>query len=125
MLPMFGGLIFVAFIVIALAVELSLLGSAYRDAAAVADAASETGAAMLAPDAVYDSRIELDPPSAENASRSAVVAVARPGAIADVAASTTQVCVTIRDQYFPRTLVFIGFNEIDIVVTSCAEPRTG
>lgn len=125
MLPMFGGLILIAFIVIALAVEVSLLGQTYRIAAAAADAASEAGAAMLAVPSAYESNIELDAVLADSESRIVAMALSRPGASVDVAASTVDVCVTVRDEYHPRTLVFLGVESIDIAVTSCAEPRTG
>jgi hypothetical protein len=125
MLPMFGGLILIAFIVIALAVEISLLGQAYRIAAAAADTASEAGAAMLAEPSVYASHIELDIARADGESRVVAMAIARPGASVSVTASTTDVCVTVMDAYHPRTLVFLGVDSIDIAVTSCAEPRTG
>ena len=40
MLPMLGGLILVAFVVVALVAELAFLGQTYRSTAAAADAAS-------------------------------------------------------------------------------------
>ncbi len=125
MLPMFGGLIFVAFIVIALAVEMSLMGQAYRNAAAVADAASEAGAAAISVQAAYETGIALDTTLAAQESRSVAMTLAPDASSVEVQAVPSDVCVTIRDQYRPTTLVFFGLNAIDIAVTSCAEPRMG
>jgi hypothetical protein len=125
MLPMFGGLILVAFVVVALAVELSMLGGAYRGVAGAADVASESGAAMLDVAGVYDSEYELNPGRAQEEATRVAAAMTSSGASAEVAATELEVCVTVRDQYVPRTLVFLGLDAIDIAVTSCAQPRSG
>lgn len=125
MLPMFGGLILIAFIMIALAVELALLGTSYRAVASAADAGAEAGAAMLDVESLYESAVELDRAAA--ASQSMLVAAAQIAHVVDVqvATTSTEVCVTVRDEYRPTTLAFIGVGSIDVTVTSCAVPRTG
>ena len=60
MLPMTAGLIFVGFAIVALVLELSLLGASYRDVATVADLAAEAGASVLVVSDVYYSEIALD-----------------------------------------------------------------
>lgn len=125
MLPMFGALVFTSFVMVALVVELALLGFAYRSAAAAADAAAEAGAAMLAEDRAYADEIAVDVLRAEDESRAVGTALARRGAVVDVDATALQVCVTVRDRHLPATLSFLGVSGIDIAVNTCAEPRVG
>lgn len=125
MLPMTVGLIFVAFTMMALVVEISLLGVAYRDIATVADLAAESGAAMLSTSAAYDTTIALDE----------VAAIAEARRVGDmwrsgetrmtVDVGPTRICVTMLDAYRPRTLVFVGVEEIGLRVTGCAAPAAG
>ena len=124
-LPMFGALVFTSFVMVALVVELALLGFAYRSAAAAADAAAEAGAAMLAEDRAYADEIAVDVFRARDESMAVGTALARRGAVVDVDATVLQVCVTVRDRHLPATLAFLGVSSIDIVVNTCAEPRLG
>lgn len=124
-LPMFGALVFTSFVVVALAVELAMVGATYRSAAAAADAAAEAGAAMVAPDRAYDDEIVLDVDRAWSESLAVGTALARPGAAVEVDATLVGVCVTVRDRYVPATLGFLGSPGIDIAVDTCAEPRVG
>lgn len=125
MLPMFGALVFTSFVMVALVVELALLGSAYRSAAAAADAAAEAGAAMLAEDRAYAGELAVDVVRARDESTVVGTALARGGAVVDVDATALEVCVTVRDRYLPATLGFLGASGIDVVVSTCAEPRAG
>ena len=125
MLPMFGGLIVVAFVMVALAAELAFLGQAYRNTAAAADAASEAGAAMLSVSAAYDSDLAIDSPRAIAESQGVAAHLVGGNASIEVVADLTSVCVTIHDEYRPGTLAFVGVGAIDVAVTSCAEPRSG
>lgn len=122
-LPMFAGLLFTSFIMIALVVELALLGSSYRRVAGAADAAAESGASMLSVADAYASELALDPGVATlEAIR---VASALSGGDATVSISGTVLCVTVSDVYRPTTLLNLGVSQIDVVVESCAEPRRG
>ncbi len=125
MLPMTMGLVFVAFSIVALVVELSLLGAAYRDVATVADLAAEAAASIIAVPGAYDAQIELDMLAAdEEASR--VGALWGSGdEILTVSITQDRVCVSVSDVYRPRTLAFIGVTEFDVAATGCAEPRAG
>ncbi len=125
MLPMFGALLFTSFVMVALVVELTLLGFAYRSAAAAADAAAEAGAAMLAEDRAYADAVAVDALRARNESMAVGTALARSSAVVYVEATLLQVCVTVRDRYLPATLGFLGASGIDIAVDTCAEPRVG
>ena len=60
-LPMFAGLVFTSFVMLALVVELALLATDYRVVAGAADAAAESGASMLSVVDAYASELALDP----------------------------------------------------------------
>lgn len=124
-LPMFGALVFTSFVIVALAVELAMVGATYRSAAAAADAAAEAGAAMVAPDRAYGDEIVLDVERARSESLAVGTALARHGAVVQVDATLVAVCVTVRDWYLPATLGFLGAPGIDVAVDTCAEPRVG
>jgi hypothetical protein len=126
MLPLFGGLVFVAFAMIAIAVELALLGGFYRNTAAAADAAAEAGAAMISAGSLYTEDALLVDRAAASASAAAVASgLSSPTASAAIDITSLRVCVTIDDMYQTRTLSFIGVSAIRVRVDSCAEPRTG
>jgi hypothetical protein len=110
---------------IALVVELALLGSTYRSVASTADAAAEAGASMLSEVELYASRTVLDAGLATAEATNVVDSLSGGGAVATVTVASTRVCVTVHDQYRPRTLAFLGLRDMSIDVTSCAEPRTG
>lgn len=124
-LPMFAGLVFVGFVVIALATELALLGQTYRSAAAAADAAAEAGAGVISEAAAYESNLVLDRSRADQKSRSVAALLTTAPSIVEVEQDGLVICVTIQDRYQPRTVVFAGFGEVSVVVRSCAEPRSG
>lgn len=125
MLPMFGGLIFVSFIMIALVVELAMLGVAYRTTASAADASAEAAAAMLSERHAYASQIVVDPARATDEALGVVRALVGSGVDVEVDATPTHVCVTVEDRYEPSTLLFLGVSGVDVTATSCAEPRVG
>jgi hypothetical protein len=125
MLPMTAGLIFVAFAVVALLLELSLLGASYRDVATVADLAAEAGASMLVASAAYGGDVVLDAAQAE-AEAQRVGAMWGSGDEAIIVDfDPGRICVTVADTYRPRTLIFIGVTELPIRAQGCAEPRAG
>ena len=125
MLPMFGGLIFVSFIMIALVVELAMLGIAYRSTASAADASAEAGAAMLSERDAYVSRVAIDPQRARSEATGVAYSLIGSGAKVEVEATPSTVCVTVVDRYEPTTLLFLGVAGVDVTATSCAEPRVG
>ncbi len=125
MLPMFGGLIFVSFIMIALVVELALLGIAYRSTASVADASAEAGAAMLSESHAYASEFVVDPTRARSEALGVAYSLAGSSVAVEVEATPSGVCVTVENRYQPTTLLFLGVSGVDVTATSCAEPRIG
>jgi hypothetical protein len=125
MLPMTAGLVFVAFAVVALLLELSLLGAAYRDVATVADLASEAAASMIAHQGAYGSEIGIDARIAEDEAKRVGVLWGSGDEVITVDVEVRRVCVTIEDTYEPRTLAFIGVAALALRATGCAEPRSG
>lgn len=125
MLPMTAGLIFVAFAVAALLLELSLLGASFRDIATVADLAAEAGASMLVASAAYDGEVALDVAQAETEAHRVGVMWGSGDEVVTVDSSPGRICVTIVDTYRPRTLVFAGATELSVSAKGCAEPRAG
>lgn len=125
MLPMTMGLVFVAFSIVAIVVELSLLGSAYRDVATVADLAAEAGASEVAESIAYDSRLGLDVTLAESEARRVGSLWGSGDEVVTVSVVQDRVCVSVTDVYRPRTLAFIGVTEFALGATGCAEPRSG
>lgn len=125
MLPMTAGLVFVAFAVIALVLELSLLGASYRDVATVADLAAEAGASTLAASVAYDSELVLDIHGAEAEARRVAGMWGSGDEAVTIDAGVNRICVTVADTYRPQTLVFIGVTEVAVSATGCAEPAAG
>ena len=125
MLPMTAGLIFVAFAVVALLLELSLLGASFRDVATVADLAAEAGASMLVVSNAYGGEISLNVAEAEAEARRVSGLWGSGDEIINVDVLQERICVTIADTYRPQTLVFIGVSELPISARGCAEPRAG
>jgi hypothetical protein len=123
MLPMFAALTFTSFVMIALVVELALLGANYRVVAGAADAAAESGASILSTADAYASELVLD--SAGATSEALRVARSLSDGEASASASGAVLCVTVSDVYRPLTLLAIGISDVDISVRSCAEPRRG
>jgi hypothetical protein len=125
MLPMTLGLVFVAFGVIALVLELSQLGASYRDVATVADLAAEAGAGVLMESLAYDNELGLDVNEASIEARRVGSMWGSGDESVSVDVGTGYICVTVTDAYKPQTLVFIGVTELAIRATGCAEPRAG
>jgi len=122
---MTAGLVFIALSIVAIVVELSLLGAAYRDVATVADIAAEAGASVLSVADAYGSHIALDAGAAEAEARRVSGTWGSGDEIVTVSIDQGLLCVTVADIYRPQTLVFIGVTEVDVSVTGCAEPRAG
>jgi hypothetical protein len=125
MLPMTAGLVFVAFSIVALVVELSLLGTRYRDVATVADLAAESAASELVRSGAYGRELVLDPIVAEAEARRVGAMWGTGDQVVRVDVDQTTVCVTVADAYRPQTLAFIGVTSLTVRATGCAEPRSG
>ncbi len=125
MLPMTGGLIFVAFAITALVVEIALLGAAYRDIATVADLAAESGATAMAASGAYGDDVLLDVVAASSEAIRIGHMWGSGDEVITIDVNTGRICVTVTDTYRPRTLVFVGVRELAIRATGCASPRVG
>ncbi len=125
MLPMTAGLIFVAFAIVALVLELSLLGASYRDVATVADLAAEAGAGSLMPSMAYGDEVTLDVVEAQIEAERVGTLWGSGDETVTIEVDTDRICVTVTDTYRPQTLVFIGVTEMTVRATGCAEPRAG
>lgn len=124
MLPMFGGLVMVAFIVLGLTVDIARLQLTYRNVATVADLATEAGASALDDAAVHEGRMVLDPALARRVAEATASGLA-PHATVAVTARPEVVCATITTTVRANTLAFIGRADVDVTVRSCAEPAVG
>lgn len=126
MLPMVGGLIFAALIVLGLAADVAVYAATYRDAAFAADAGAEAGAAMLAPAASYEGDLTLAPDTAVDVAVAAARAARpRPGRNVSAVPEPGRICVTITQSHVTRYVQALGIGPTAIVVTGCAEPRQG
>jgi hypothetical protein len=125
MLPMTMGLVFVAFAVVALLLELSLLGASFRDVATVADLAAEAGASVLMASAAYHGDVALDVAQADAEAHRVGAMWGSGDEVITVDVGPDRICVTIVDTYRPRTLAFIGVTELPVSAKGCAEPRAG
>jgi hypothetical protein len=125
MLPLFGALLFVSFVLLSLAVEIGLLGVAYRDAASLADTAAEAGAAMIDIRSLHEGFTVLN---VQDAVEEAGAALSRSGVAASEASirvGDTQVCVAISRDHVVQALGYLAVSTVRIDVTGCAEPATG
>lgn len=125
MLPLFGGLVFVAFVVIALVVDIALLGVAYRTAASQADIAAEAGAAMVDHQFIHVGETILDVHAATSQTMWAAVRQGLPSDAVTVEADTAGICATVSVPHRTFALAFIGAQSVDVVVRSCASPAVG
>jgi hypothetical protein len=125
MLPAFGGLLFVSFVLLTLAVEIGLLGVAYRDTASIADTAAEAGAAMIDIGAIHEGSTVLN---ARDAVAEATESLTRSGIAASEASidvGEVLVCVAISRRHAVQALGYLAISTVQIEVTGCAEPATG
>ena len=122
MLPLLGGLIFVALIVVALALDVARLHGAYVEVGLLADVASESGAAMIDEAGMHDGVITLD---ADRAVREVDAAVGAGDDRAVAEFVDGSLCVTITREHRTIALGFVGAATVAVAVRSCAEPMAG
>jgi hypothetical protein len=122
MLPLVGALIFTSLVVVALAIDIALLHSAYLDVGSEADIAAEYGAAMIDVAAMHDGSLRLDP---ERARSAATTSVSDGSRVVSLDVTDSAICVTVGRQHRTRALTLVGMRDIDIRVRSCASPAAG
>jgi hypothetical protein len=115
-------LLFAATLMLGLAVDITRIGIAWREASHLAATAAEAGAGWIDADAARDDRIEIDPDAARTAARSLVT---NNSLMMTVTATAERVCVRVRIRVRPTVLALVGAAPKDVAVTACAEPRTG
>lgn len=122
MVPLLGGLIFVALVVLGVAVDVARLHGAYVEVGLLADVAAESGASMIDEFAAHDGEVRLD-----HDRSIAAVSAALGGRSEHVEATVadTSVCVRITREHRTVALGLIGVSTIDVAVRSCAEPVAG
>ncbi|MGI9585085.1 MAG: hypothetical protein ACR2N7_05790 [Acidimicrobiia bacterium] len=125
MLPLFGGLIFVGFVVIALVVDIALLGVTYRTAASQADIAAEAGASMIHQESLHAGQtvLDVDAAAAESLSASSRLGLGADDVSVEVDADA--ICATVSVRYRTFALAFMGAQHVDVAVQSCASPAIG
>ncbi len=124
LLPMFGGLVVIAFIVLGLTVDIARLQLAYRNVAAVADLATEAGASAIDEASMHEGVVALDPVAAHDVTEQTAHELA-PGTEIDVEAAQDVVCATVSTSVSTSALAFIGQRTVAVSVRSCAEPAIG
>jgi hypothetical protein len=124
-LPLVGGLAFVALVVLGLVTDVALLHGTYRRTALAADAAAEAGAAMLDPLAVYEAQVSVSPDDAEAAVRWAIRLSDLDLSVVAVDVIRDQVCVAVATTHRTAMLVAVGLRDIAVEVRSCAHAAVG
>jgi hypothetical protein len=126
MLSYLGGLFFIGFIVLGLALDTSLFAATYREAAFAADAGAEAGAAHLEVASAYHGATILDRgPAVAAAEAASLAARSRSGRTAAATTDGTTICVSVSDRFEPRILGSVGIGSEGITVRACATPRQG
>jgi len=125
MLPAFGGLLFVSFVLLSLAIEIGLLGVAYRDAASIADTAAEAGAAMIDAASLHEGSTVLNESDAVAEASASLTRLGVSVSEASIQVRDTSVCVAISRRHTVQALGYLAISAVQIDVTGCAEPATG
>ena len=125
MLPAFGGLLFVSFVILTLAIEIGLLGVAYRDTASIADTAAEAGAAMIDVASLHEGSTVLNVSDAVTEATASLTRLGVSASEASIQVRDTSICVAISRRHAVQALGYLAISTVQIDVTGCAEPATG
>lgn len=125
MLPLVAALVFVAFVVVGLCVDVAVLHMGYRGAAIVADTAAEAGAAMIHPGDFHSGRTVLAQSAAHERALDVATSLAPESAEVVVDTTDSQICVRVREQHTTVALGAIGARSVTIDVRACATPGIG
>jgi hypothetical protein len=115
-------LLFAATLMLGLAVDITRIGIAWREASHLAAVSAEAGAGWIDVTAARDDRIVVDPAAAETAARSVA---GGNGRVVVVVASPDRVCVRVSIRVQPSLLSLVGAAPQEVGATACAEPRVG
>lgn len=114
---LFGGML-----MLGLAVDITRIGTAWREASHLATTAAEVGAGWIDEEEARADLLMVDVDRATAASRGIA---AGEGRVVDVAATTAEVCVRVRIRVAPTLLAVVGAAPQDVAATACARPRQG
>lgn len=115
-------LMFAGTLMLGLAIDITRVGIAWREASHLASTAAEAGAGWIDVAAARQDRLVLDP---VGASAAAVAVAAGPGRRVSVTTSDSRVCVLVTLTVQPGLLALAGAAPRDVTATGCAEPRSG
>jgi hypothetical protein len=115
-------LLFAATLMLGLAVDITRIGIAWREASHLAAVAAEAGAGWIDIAAAREDRIVVDPEAAERAARAVAGGEER---IVVVTTWPDRVCVRVTIRVNPSVLGAVGAAPKDVAATACAEPRVG
>lgn len=124
-LPMFAGLLFVSLVILALAVEVAMLGAVWRRTADIADIAAEAGAAMIDERLLHEGLRVVDRRGAGAAAVDAAMGLGTPSGDVTSVVADGSVCVTVRVRHPTVALRFLAVDEIIVTVSRCAVPAVG
>jgi hypothetical protein len=126
MLPLFGALVFIAVLVVALVVDIALLQGTFRRMASSADRIAEGAAAMIDVEHLRDEgAVVLEAAEAISMASSLAVAEGMSGDHMTVEIDDGRICVELRGRYDVVALRIITGEPVAVTVRSCAEPAVG
>ena len=115
-------LLFAGTLMLGLAVDITRVGIAYREASHLAAVSAEAGAGWIDEAAARQDLLLVDQVRA----RTAALAVASgPGRTVAVSTTPNRVCVRVAITVRPGPLALAGAGPREIAATGCAEPRSG
>ena len=117
-----AALLFAAMLMVGLAVDMTRITIAWREASHLATTAAEAGAGWIDEDAARDDHIVVDRVAARTAARAVA---SGDGRSVTVTATADRVCVRVRIRVRPTLLALVGAAPQDVAATACAEPRMG
>ena len=115
-------LLFVSVLMLGLAVDITRIGIAWREASHLANTAAEAGAGWIDEEEARNDRIVVDPVAARTAARAVA---AGGGRSVMVTTAEDLVCVRVRIRVRPGLLALVGAAPKNVTATACAEPRMG
>lgn len=116
---------FVSFVILTLAIEIGLLGVAYRDTASIADTAAEAGAAMIDVASLHEGSTVLNVSDAVTEATASLTRLGVSASEASIQVRDTSICVAISRRHAVQALGYLAISTVQIDVTGCAEPATG
>ena len=115
-------LLFAGVLMLGLAIDITRVGIAYREASHLSTVAAEAGAGWIDEAAARQDVLVVD----ETRARTAAIAVASgPGRIVAVTTTPSRVCVRVAIIVRPGPISLAGAGPREIAATGCAEPRSG